>query len=350
MRWLSLRHLVVPCSVLVGLSAFLFSAAPAFAQSADTATAESLFEQGRYLLRAGNPKEACPKLEESERLDPATGTLLALAMCHEADGKLASAWAEFLDTAARSRTENRPDRQKVAHDRAEALRPRLSTLEIRVASDVAALDGLEIRRDGVLLGHGAWNAAVQIDGSQHVVEVSVKGKRVWRRSVSVKKEGDAALLLVADVEESSPASPDEAPPPTPAPLAKSVPAVRYSEKKRWGTLEWAGVATAGVGVVSLGLGSYFLANALGKESDSNNDCTANKCGPQGFDSRTSAVKNGNAATIFGIAGGALVAGGAAVFVLGRMQEHRGVETSTGSAALTFGVGSAGPSAMFSTQF
>src|SRR6185295_16031570 len=102
------------------------------ATPADTVTAEALFQQGRSLLLEERIAEACPKLAESFRVDPSTGTLAALAMCHEKQGKLASAWAEFTDVESRARREGRKDREKLARASADALTPRLSTLEIEV--------------------------------------------------------------------------------------------------------------------------------------------------------------------------------------------------------------------------
>jgi hypothetical protein len=318
------------------------------AQSADTATAESLFEQGRDLLRAGKASEACPKLAESQRIEPSTGTLLALAMCHEADGKLASAWAEFVSVEARARGENRVDRQQAARDKAQALRPRLSTLEIRIPNDIAALPGLEIRRDGEVLGRGAWNVAVPIDGAEHTVEAHATGKTTWKGSITVKAESDVAVLAV--------------PPLADAPVelqasgngAAEKPGIGQTQRadtasSRWGALEWAGVTAAGAGVVALGFGGYLLSSALGKKSDSTSDCSGNACGSQGFADRTSAVSKGNTATIFAVTGGALVAGGVTLFMVGRTRAHRG-ENGAAPGGLALGAGPAGLGAQFLTRF
>lgn len=102
--------------------------APAVSAAAgsDTDRASVLFEQGREAFVAGNLLEACPKLAESYRLDPATGTLMALALCHEQEGKLALAWAELEEALQRAQQEGRADREKYVKERMEALRPRMA--------------------------------------------------------------------------------------------------------------------------------------------------------------------------------------------------------------------------------
>lgn len=330
------------------LVVIMTASAGALAQSPDAATAELLFQQGRDLLRAGKAADACPKLAESQRLDPATGTLLALAMCHEADGKLASAWAEFTTVQAQARSENRQDREDAARERAAALKGKLSTLEIRVAPALEALPGLVVRRDGVELGRGVWNLAVPLDGGLHVVEVTATGKRSYRQQLELKNEKDQRVLEVpalADVPVTSSRASGDAVGGATGPtyeLAKT--------SKSWGKLEWAGVGAAGAGAVALGVGGYFLSVALGKNSDSNQDCTGNRCHPQGYADRMEAISKGNTATILGVAGGVLVASGATLFIVGR---SRSAQRDTGSVAvprLAVGTGPHGLGAQLSGDF
>src|SRR5260221_11014313 len=83
--------------VCVGL-AFATVMSTAHAQN-DPVAARTLFDEGRKLLADGKYDAACPKLEESQRLDPGTGTLFNLADCWEQIGRTASAWARFLEGA-----------------------------------------------------------------------------------------------------------------------------------------------------------------------------------------------------------------------------------------------------------
>src|SRR5262249_9360049 len=103
---------------------------PASGETSNAASAEALFRDGKRLLEAHDYAASCSKLAESFRLAPATGTLLAPAMCHEAQGRIATAWGEYTDAAARARTEGRSDREQGALQRAAQLEAKLSTLNI----------------------------------------------------------------------------------------------------------------------------------------------------------------------------------------------------------------------------
>ena len=299
------------------------------AQGSDTVTAEALFQEGRDLLRDGKLAAACPKLAESYRLDPATGTLIALAMCHEQQGKLASAWAEFVDAASRAKGEGRADRAEGSREKAEALRPRLSTLRVEVPDDVAGLASIEIRRDGIPVGRATWNVAIPIDGGRHQIEATAPGKRAFQATVDVKPELDKASVRVLPLEDAGGAGAAARSPAVASKNSGSPPRDTPSDEpsKPFGTLAWVGIGTAAVGAVGWGVGGYFLATALGEKSDSKKDCKENVCGPDGFAKREDMVAHGNLATVFGIGGTVLVGVGATLFFVGRAGDDEAPTTA-----------------------
>src|SRR5258708_3181546 len=91
--------------------------------ASEGALAEMLYRQGRALIGEGKVSEACPKFAESYRLDAATGTLLNLALCHEIEGKLATAWLEFSRAVALARRDRRHDRVRFAQERLAVIEP-----------------------------------------------------------------------------------------------------------------------------------------------------------------------------------------------------------------------------------
>ena len=107
------------------------------------AAAEALFREGRRLMEEGNYDEACPKFEASNRLDVAVGTLLNLGVCWEQGGRLASAWATFLEAAALAARTGSPEREQLARSRAAELESRL--IRVRVIVDSPARGGYSLR-------------------------------------------------------------------------------------------------------------------------------------------------------------------------------------------------------------
>src|SRR5882757_8415497 len=115
------------------------AASPVQAQAgADPPAARALFGEARKLMAQGKYEQACPKLEESLKLDAGIGTAFNLADCWEHVGKTASAWARFLDVATAAKNAGQADREKVARARAASLEPHLPRLTITVAAPEAA--------------------------------------------------------------------------------------------------------------------------------------------------------------------------------------------------------------------
>lgn len=295
-------------SLTLALTTWAGSAA---AQSTGNAAAEALFQEGRALLEAGKFAEGCPKLAASQRLDPATGTLLALALCYEGEGKLASAWAAFTTLEGRSRTEVREDREKIARERAAALRPRLSTLAIDVPAEVATFPGLVVKVDGQVMAPGSFGVAVPVDGGEHRVEVSAPRKAGWQSVVVVKQESDAVRAKVpplADVADDTPGS-------TPAAAAAPSPEHDAPVTEPGSGMRLAGLITAGVGVVTLGVGSYLALDAKSDYEAAAEHCANGTCPPNPYQETEDARSQGTFATVLFAVGGAAIGTGAALWLL-----------------------------------
>jgi hypothetical protein len=112
-------------------------------------------------------------LEESQRLDPGGGTLLNLAICHEKQGKLATAHAEYSAALSLALASNRPDRQKTAREALSALGPRLPRLRLIV---VDPPEGLVVSLDGSPLPRAAWAIPMPLDPGPHSLVASAPGK------------------------------------------------------------------------------------------------------------------------------------------------------------------------------
>jgi hypothetical protein len=268
----------------------------------DQAAARALFDQGRALAEAKKHAQACPKFEESQRLDPGTGTLFHLADCYEKTGKTASAWSMFLRVASQSAAQKRPEREAAARARADALKPALSNLVIRVVGN-PDLPGLEIKRDGTLVGKPMWGSGVPVDPGKHAVTASAPGHATWSGSIDVPSQpGNTELAVPALSKSAEPAAAQAETPGAPNPTSAG------SGRRL------AGLVVGGAGVVALGVGTVLALGAKSKFNDTASLCNGNLCTEEGASMRHDAVRSGNIATIVGAVGIAAMATGAVLYL------------------------------------
>lgn len=93
-----------------------------------SAAAEALFRSAQKAADQGDWVTACDRFEESNRLDPAPGTVLNIARCRERLGQWASAWENYRKAGELLPTGDR--RERYAQSKAEELSPRVPRLTL----------------------------------------------------------------------------------------------------------------------------------------------------------------------------------------------------------------------------
>lgn len=301
------------------VSIFFLLLAPAAAFAADPpktgndpAAAQGLFYEARTLMGQNKFAEACPKLEESMRLDPGIGTQFNLADCNEHVGKVTSAWAGFLEVAAASKVSNQGERERLARKRAAALEPRVPKLVVEVSG---APQGLEVKRDGVAVGAASFGTPIPVDPGSHRITATAPGKQPWETTVNVAEAKTAKVAVPRDLPNAIAGAPIGAPPATESAAATPAAADGSPQNfpppvvERGSTQRTLGWIVTGVGAVGLGVGAGFGLSSLGKRDEAREHCVGDACNATGVGLRDDAIRNGNIATISTIAGGAVLLGG-----------------------------------------
>ncbi|MFT3922977.1 MAG: hypothetical protein QM778_10615 [Myxococcales bacterium] len=300
--------------LLIAVLAWGIAAASAHADdSAARARADSLFSSGKERMAQGQYAQACAMFAESYKLDPATGSLLALALCYERDNKLASAQENYVAAATRAHAENQPAREEAATARAKALDAEVSHLVIE-AKDVDLAHGT-VFLNGRPMRPEQLDVPIALDGGTAYVDLRVDGTKVWSTQAQIaSKQGRAfvhvpSLRVPADRAASAPpvaAAPVETKP-TPAPAREPRPNQR---------LKWLSVGLMSAGGAGLALGLGFSLRAILKNNDSDAGCSGDVCHGEARESRLEARRAGNAATVSLTLGTALAASGVVTYFLG----------------------------------
>lgn len=292
------------------------------------ATAEQLFQEGRQLMQEGKYKEGCPKLAQSQRLDPAAGTLLNLGECYEKNNQLASAISSYKQAWELARERKRSDWTSFAEERMRALEPRVP--RVRISGALPA--GAHAELDGRPIEYAESQIVLRVDVGEHRLVV-VSGERELVARTFVAAEGRTDDVSLDDGPKKGGPSPPANPPKVPA------------KETSGGGPSPAVWILGGASLGALALGGILLGVREGQVSSIVSDCgasgtalpaaRANDCNDRG-----SGVGTTTALSIAAFGAGAVLAGSALVVYLTSNSSDARKETSRLRASCLPGFGGA----------
>jgi hypothetical protein len=171
------------------------------ALAGDTTTAETMFQEGLNAMKRDDFKAACDAFAGSNEADPSPGTQINLALCNEKQKKLASAWGWYRTAAGTADQRGQKDRAELARTEAARLEPKLAKLVIRMK---VVPEGVTITRDGTSMPAATLGKEIPVDSGVYAIEVSAKGKKPFKSTVTVPAS-PGVILLDVTLEDAPPA-------------------------------------------------------------------------------------------------------------------------------------------------
>jgi hypothetical protein len=242
------------------------------------AAAEILFREGLRLLDEQRAAEACPKFEESLKLEPAAGTALNLGDCYERIGRIASAYGTFDQAAALAHGTGDESRAEEAKRRRQALESKLAKITVVVPAPHRVV-GLSVLRDGRSLGSGQWGIGVPVDPGTHTVEATAPGRRGWKTVVQVSAAPGTVQIAIPELAKEKTASPQ--------------PEYRAGQRL-------AGILVGSAGLAGLAVGGGFAIAAANRNEASLKHCLPddpNKCYAKGVLLRNESLAYADTSTV-----------------------------------------------------
>jgi hypothetical protein len=283
------------CASLVTLAVAARTARAQTRAETPEQAADRLFNEARALAVAGRYAEACPKLEQSQSLDPGIGTQFDLADCYEHTGRPAHAYLLFGEVAKIARASGKAERASASAAREAALETRVARLNVTSKNLV---DGLVVSLDGDVLPASELGQPRPIEVGDHTLEASAPGRTSWRKVVHV----DPSAKVDVDV----PPLPSIATPPPGAPAPSPGP----------GGQRTVAITVGALGIAGLAAGAVAGAMSLASHDSAQHDCPGAMCPTTnpGFSRWHQAVVEGNVATVAFAVGGGLLAGAAVLWL------------------------------------
>jgi hypothetical protein len=294
------------------------------------AAAEVLFRDAKALADKEQYEQACPKFQESHRIDPKPGTILNLAVCHEKQGKVASAWLDYLEAASFAARAGQKDREAFAKEQAAKLDKTVPRLIVRVRETTP---GIVVKLDAAVVSEGVWGSATPVNPGKHTIEATALGYKAWENTFKIDNTPGNVEVFVPKLELESAGPPVDKPkdPPTgngskvvvpPDPPVNTIPRDKPTAS-RFNAPLW-----IGVGLGAIGLAGMIFGTVNGVETLSLRDAGNVECGPspdetfctqKGLDLHAQAAAKASYSTAGFIVGGVGLGAGAALIILGLRQ-------------------------------
>jgi hypothetical protein len=276
------------------------------------ARADVLFARGKADMAAGRLSTACASFAESLSLDPAEGTLLALAVCHEKEGELVLAYGEARDVVSRS---DREDRRKVGRATMARIEARIGRLHI-VSTSASAGCLQTLRVDDRPVAGSDSTRDVPVSAGDHRVACDRSAGKPWTSTVSAPAGVVASVVLPAP--EAAPPAVAAAPivpravPTSPAAEPAAPPPPPVTVTSRPPILGW---TLGGVGLAALGAGAFFGVRAMAGWEDVRAKCDPAACRDASALEDAAAARLDATVSNVAVVGGAVLLGAGLVLVL-----------------------------------
>jgi hypothetical protein len=270
--------------------------APAASRGAEPATAaDALFREGRSAMEREDWARAVQVLAESQRLEPAPGTLLNLAIAEQKLGSLSAAWEH-----SRTVIDQLPpsdDRRRIARELFTSLDRRLPRLTLRSLSPLPKT--ARVRLDDVELGPATLGVPLPVDPGPHKIVLVIPGRAPRVLTATLRESEEAEKLL-------EPGEPMAA---GPAPDDKSAPASSFP----WTTTGWLTVGVGAACLVASGVTGYL---AIDRNATVEDHCQGPYCDSAGAQAASEGKTFATASTATAISGLALAATGTLMLLFG----------------------------------
>lgn len=253
--------------------------------------AKELFDRGLELMKAKDYAQGCPKIAESQRLDPLPGSLFTWAECEARAGKAATGWSLFQrflrETNAEPERSKQARRREAAEARMKEIEPSIARLELSLAPGSPA-DTMVIL-DGETLAAATLKVPLPLDPGTHSLTLR-SGRREHTQRVELEAGALKQLVLRMPEPEESPLAPTHVPATSPAPAPAAEPPAPSSDERTAGATDEVtensndalGWAALGVGVAGFALSGVAAAVLLGRKSNIDRNCSGSRCNDAGY--------------------------------------------------------------------